>query len=278
MKLITNNKKSTSSFYGRKTNDRLYMPLFSEDRNTANIRYNRKRITKIELIKSPDKTQDALVFTHVIGKETQIEVKELNTLRNEDDFENDARIIATYELLSNKRDVKRINLEEFLNDVKAKFLDDIRNAYKIINTSASKKVEESVYIYHIYALLTATMSIINELDFKPPVFMELKKLKSSIKLSMKIKSKKLAKLKNRQMLIEAPGMETRFEYIGALCREDDINSTFEITGNTLKIEYVIGEIPYREGIVMSSASEEKEIFEELMNIFNYTKEVQEEEE
>lgn len=278
MKLITRKTSPRSkSFYGHKIED-VSTKSISSDADNKELINSDKGITKIELVKSPDGRQDALVFTRVVGQKTSVEIKELDTSRNDELFEIDAKLIKTYELLSIKRDVKRIIPKDFLCDVKDKFLSDVRNAYKIINTSFNQKEGISVYIYHIYALLIATMSIINEIDFKPPVLIELKKLKNAIKLSMKIKSIKLAEIKSRQRLIEIPGIEMRLEYIGALCREDDINSTLEIHGNTLSVDYIIEEIPHREGIVFADAYEEKHMFNELMDAFSYTREVQAEEE
>ncbi|MBO5338870.1 MAG: hypothetical protein J6A96_04135 [Clostridia bacterium] len=279
MKLITsNNKRKEKYLYGNKLDSLSNKLVSSEIDKTIEPRYAKVTIGKIELSKSPDKTHDMLVLTRFIGSKTVIEIKDLETIRSDSEFECDARIISTFEMLNSKRDVRRIFLDTFLSEIKEKFKLDIRTAYKKIETSATKKDEHSVYIYHMYGLLAASISIINELDFKPPVYIELKKIPKGIKLSLKIKSPKLDEIKNRQKLIDIPGIEMRLEYLGLLCQEDGINGTFEITNNTLNIEYDIVEAPYKEGVLLADTQEEDRFFYELMEIFSYKGADREEEE
>ena len=188
MKLITSGAKRKEKYlYGNKFDNLSSKTVLSQADMPLEHMDIKRSAYKVELSKAPDKATDMLVFTRSVGNKTIIEIKNLEKIRKEKEFECDAKIISTYEKISNKRDVRKIMLGAFLNEMKEKFQLDIRTAYKRIETASTKNVEYSVYIYHIYALLTATMSIINELDFRPPVYIEMKKSAKGIKLSLMIK-------------------------------------------------------------------------------------------
>ncbi len=271
MKLVNNsskqNKDRARRFYGNEDKPYENKSVLSVPReNGFPLRLGMKTV-KLELSKT-ESGGDLLVKTHTLNQETETMAKVLVGIRDQEEFENDEKLLTTFELVCAKKDIKRINLEHFLEEVKESFGDDIRYAFKEITTQASKNMRHSVYIYHIYVIIIATMSIINELDFKPPVHIELIKNDNNVKLSFRIKSKRLGEVINKRRLLNIPGIEIRLEYIGALCQEDDINNTFKIIDNTLLIDYAFGELAYKEGALFSNAREEKSFFKEYMDIFN----------
>ena len=95
-------------------------------------------------------------------------------------------------------------------------------------------------------------------------------------MSFKSSSKHFAGLSNRMKLLNTQGVETRLEYIGAVCREDDISSTLKITDNKLEIEYEFDALE-KEGALYADVTEDKIFFREYMDIFNPVRHIEGEE-
>lgn len=271
MKLLSKQSKEnkkTKGVYGYDLSPNTYKPVSSLSLEQDSLLLSDETgVTKIELIKSPDGNSDALVFTCKTINANETKLKMLETVRDKVQFETDAKIISSYEFLRIKKDIRKINLFDFLEDIKEKFKSDIRYAYKKFSTTATQNSRHSVYIYHIYALIIATVSLINEMDFAPPVYIEFKTKSKSLVLSFKSKSKRFAGIKNKRKLLNIQGTEMRLEYIGALCREDDISNTLQITDNTLNIEYAFAPTE-KEGALYADVLEDKIFFKEYMDIFN----------
>lgn len=271
MKLITRNskdKKSNKNIYGYQIDTDKHKSLSNPmEENNDLFLLRGLKLSSIELMKSPDGKTDALVFTYKNGTTTEKRIKELETVRGSKDFEDDSKIISSLEVLLAKKNVRKINLFDFMEEIKTNFESDIRYAYKKFDTIATKNIRHSVYIYHIYALIIATVSLINEIDYQPPVHMVLVTKNNSIHLSFKSRSKRYIGISSRLKLINIQGTEMRLEYIGALCREDDISNTLKITDDSLDIEYVFAPIK-KEGALYADSLEDKIFFKEYMDIFN----------
>lgn len=271
MKLITRNskdKKSNKNIYGYQIDTDKHKSLSNPmEENNDLFLLRGLKLSSIELMKSPDGKTDALVFTYKNGTTTEKRIKELETVRGSKDFEDDSKIISSLEVLLAKKNVRKINLFDFMEEIKTNFESDIRYAYKKFDTIATKNIRHSVYIYHIYALIIATVSLINEIDYQPPVHMVLVTKNNSIHLSFKSRSKRYIGISSRLKLINIQGTEMRLEYIGALCREDDISNTLKITDDSLDIEYVFAPIK-KEGALYADSLKDKIFFKEYMDIFN----------
>jgi hypothetical protein len=271
MKLISSsskNKKRTVRHFGYSFGENTYKSVLSQSADETKISTIRDlKLSKMELIKSPDEKSDALIFTYKNDKTTKTKVKELQALRDKCEFEVDSKIVSSFELLNKRRDIRKINLFDCMEEIKSNLRNDIRYAYRKFETDSVKNARHSVYIYHFYALIIATISMINELDFTKPVCIELKPKSKNLSLSFKSKSKRYAEILNKTRLLNIQGTEMRLEYIGALCREDDISNTFKIIDNTLEIEYIFAPIE-KEGALYADVLEERMFFIEYMDIFN----------
>ena len=276
MKLIRSHQnKSKSSIINDKNTRRILLSNAKIDIKNPLVKEN---VIKLDIVRGEYDKRDLLITTVKKGEMLFTKTKELLAIRDDEMFQNDRAVALSLERLVKMTDIKRITLDRFFDEIKQKFENDIRYAYKEIDTVSSKNARHSVYIYHIYAIIIATMSILNEIDFKPSVSIEFKGINDELYLSFEIKSKSVSKVTRKSKLLEAPNIEMRLEYIGALCREDGIDSTIEIASNTFKIEFYIFKTHEREGQVYSTALEEAQFFDEFMDIFNYRVEDKQEEE
>lgn len=217
-----------------------------------------------------DRMTDILAYTFQTPCGVSTEYKELETVRDNETFEREKAMLASYERIIKMKDVENISLEKFALELKENFSNDIRTAYKLFNVEKDKNASHCVYIYHIYALIVATITLIGDIDFMPPIKMKFKKNKSILKMDFSMSSRKHRDIKNRMKLRDIQGIEAKLAYIAAICREDNINCTLKFTNNSLAIEYDVCAIEPHKGIVYSKPDERKYAFSELMNLFSYT--------
>ena len=129
MKLMTSKEKDNkinSSFKLGFKSDKLGL-LSSMTREETRLFVKRSfRVEKLTLMKSPDGLSDALVYTYRNNDKLETKIKVLERTRDKYEFENDAKIFSSIEILLAKNDVRKINLAEFLEDVKGYFGADVR--------------------------------------------------------------------------------------------------------------------------------------------------------
>lgn len=217
-----------------------------------------------------DRIVDMLAYTFQTQQGLSVEFKELETVRSIEDFEMEKAMLESYERIIKMKDVENISLEKLSLELKEYFSNDIRTAYKPFNVRKDKNGSHCVYIYHVFALIVATVTLIGDIDFMPPIKMKFKKSKGVLKMNFEMTTMMRRDIRNRMKLKDIRGTEAKLAYIAAICREDNINCTFKSVNGSVAIEYDICAIEPYKGIVYSKPDERRKVFNELMDLFSYT--------
>ncbi len=188
--------------------------------------------------------------------------------RSESELESENYLLSTYKEVSKKLDIREIKCSDFLDEVKARLINDVRYAYKRFHIVANKNTRHSVHIYRIYAIMIATLSIMNEMDFKIPILIKLGMEREGLTLQIEIKLKNKNVVNNKKELLKKPSNEAKLIYLGALCNQDETTNGLFLEGNRIVLRYVIDEVPVDRFKLCSKAPEENEFFERYMDIFN----------
>ncbi len=217
-----------------------------------------KNATKISLERMDD-SDEIKITLNENGREGVRVVKSLFK-RGEEDFKNDSYILASYQEVISKKQIKEINSEDFLLDVKARFKNSVRYAYKRFYVDSNNNKRHNVYIYHLYTVIIATLAILNEIDFKPAVHISFDS-GSSLILTMETKV-------NKRELALPSGTEAKLLYLRTLCEQGNMDYTFEIINDRVVLKYVLFEVERVGERVFSTPNEEDEFFERYLNLFN----------
>lgn len=267
--------KSNSSFYGhldKQLNNNLNAnDYFSINNKTQPMSMTLERINGERVI-------DAIVYAHKTPNGVMKRISEQTTVRDEETFESERSMLESYERIISLTSVEEIMLDSFFEEFKDRLSKNYITAYKKFVIQNTKNIRHSVYIYHFFALLISTLALLNDVDFEVPIYIAYKRKGDILNLSIRLVSKNHLGIKDKWMLRSIQGIEAKLAYIAALCRVDDINSTFKFTKNSLTIEYSIYNVVREKRVLYSRSDEKEQMFNELMDLFNYRgREVQEEE-
>ncbi len=235
-------------------------------------------LIKMELSKVylPER-RDVIIYTYQSASGIHTEIRELETTREDEHFELESKMLESYEIVLKMKDIRQIKTRKFLEEIKNRLVADERYAYKKFLTQCLKNTDFNVHIYHIFVIYIATVLLLNSLDFVAPLHLQMMEQRGKLLLGFKSKSNDRLEIMTKDKLKQIPRTEALLAYIGALCRADNINSTFEIINNQAIIEYEIPSITIDATRVYSKETDENLMFAELMDIFN-GREIEEEEE
>ncbi len=269
MKIIKREGQGKSAtLYGNKLNMRRHLAA-NVDAEESMQELSRRKILSVELIRMEmPHPVDVIATTYEEKSIVSREYKELFSLRTENERKRDERIFKTLEKILNKRDVKTLKASSFITEIIKRLTNDARYAYKQFHKASSENTAHSVYIYTVLAIVVATVSAINDIDFHSPVSVSMTKEGRVSTLIFKVNTKRQDTLRKRQDLIKIPNLESKLAYLSSLCREDEIKSTVKSIGTSVTFEYKIKEAPPEAPRVYAKEDEEKLIFNELLNAFN----------
>ena len=199
---------------------------------------------------------------------TTREYTELETVRSDEELKRDECIFKTLETVLEKRDVRTIKLSSFVKEIIDKFKSDVRFAYKDFEKSKSQNSEHCVYIYTLLAIIVATVSSINDIDFKSSVSLSADKRSDTMEICFKSTTKELKSYKNRDSILKISRLEAKIAYLNSLCIQDGVSSEIKTAGSTITFKYKIKNAPPEASLLRSKESEEEKIFNELLYAFN----------
>lgn len=230
--------------------------------------FSARRLIGAELIRmNIPHPVDVIETTYVKNGVVEREYRELETLRNDEELKNGQNIFKTLGKILNKRDVRTLKTSDFIKEILEKLASDPRFAYKQISTENSKNTAHSVYIYTVLAIIVATVSLTNNLDFEAPISFSISKQGDALAFIFKIITNQNA-IKNREQLTKNPKLESKLAYLCALCREDDVKSTIKIVDSSVIFEHIVREVPHETARVYAKDDEQLMVIYELLNAFN----------
>ena len=264
MKIIKNEvqNRHLKQMYGRS------MFFVSDESPTSLFENNQKKellnATKISL----ERTSNLDEIKITVNEHGREGVKIINSLfkRSEEDFKNDNQILASYQEAISKRQTKEINCENFLLDIKSRFKNSVRYAYKKFYVDSNNNQKFNVYIFHIYTVIIATLAILNEIDFRPAIHIGINS-DNALTLTIEMKSKRFRDENSKELSFPS-GTEAKLLYLRTLCDQGDMEYTFEAINDRIVMKYVIFEASMVGERVFSMINEEDEFFERYMNLFN----------
>ena len=233
-----------------------------------------KRLERIE----GEEPCDVIITTYVNEKgERTEEAKRLFVLVDDEIFESVNEMLKSYDRVRQMKDVRKIDPRSFFSELNEKFKNDIHFAYKTFYGDFKENTTHSVYIFHLYLIFIATASIINDIDFKPPIHILFEGLRNGISVSISSNVHSELAIKSEAQLRALQGVEAKLAYITSLCKEENISSTFQIYKGKIVSEFKIKDVEKEQIRVFSKPDEEDAFFTELTNLFTYKgKEVEEE--
>lgn len=265
MKIINKlNKNQSNRFYGNKNT--AHKRIAAEDYDEINLGKNGLQGAQLIRI-NLEHPVDVIEFSYFKNGTLKKEYKELETLRDEIELECDAKMFETLSKVLSKKDVKNIKASSFVDEVVSRLSSDIRFAYKKWICKSLKNTDHSVQIYTVLAIIIATVSISNNIDYKSPVSISISKRALSTHISVKARIRGI-KVRKRDDFIRIPKIEAKLEYLNALCDETGVESSFKLAGHTLVFNYKVMDISPRVPCFFAKEDEEARVFEELLNAFN----------
>ena len=264
MKIIKNGtqNKQLKRMYGHSISDNANKSLLSSFESSSKKEFS--NATKMYIERTSD-LDEIKISLNEKGRESVRIVKSLFK-RNEEDFENDKYILASYQEAISRKQIKEINSEDFLLEIKARFHNSVRYAYKRFYVDSNNNKRHKVYIYHLYTIIIATLAVLNEIDFKPAVHISFNSGKSlALTIEMKVKS---LPMKRQKEEVLPNSTEAKLLYLRTLCEQGDVDYTFEIINDRISLKYAIFEATKIGEVVFTTPNEEDEFFERFMNIFN----------
>ena len=240
---------------------------------------NGKTQIRMELIRTnlPEK-RDAIKYTYSKNGVSSFEIKPLLAVRDDDAFDSEEKLIRSFERLRLLKDVKGIFVRDLLDDMCKRFKQNVRYAYKEIEQLFDKNKQYSVYIYHIIVLFIASISFLNDVDFMPPIRISVKSNENTFTLAFMEKTENASTIYKNYSKEPLSKIETKLSFIASLCREDDIDSKIVINNSSISMEFKLTSAEITRGTVYSNPEMEDKVFNEYMELFNYTEKAEEEEE
>ena len=269
MKIIKREKEmSIGRLYGNKmsAHNRLGAHTFNEG---AGIKLHNGKLISVRIIRMENSYPvDVIETVRERNGVALREYTELSTVRNEEELKRDERIFKTLEAVLKKRDVRTIKLSSFIKEIIARLKSDTRFAYKNFEKEKSQNAEHCVYIYTLLAIIVATVSAVNDIDFSSSVLLSTDKYSDAMEICFKSTTRELKLYKNRDSILKIPRLEAKIAYLNSLCAQDGVSSEIKATGNTIIFKYRIKNAPPEAMKLYSKYSEETEIFSELLYAFN----------
>lgn len=277
-KMITNDK-TPKTIYGHKIQaiDGNVNAL-SHFNNDMHLNNGKTQI-RMELIRTnlPEK-RDAIKYTYSKNGVSSFEIKPLLAVRDDDAFDSEEKLIRSFERLRLLKDIKGIFVRDLLDGMCKRFRQNVRYAYKEIEQLFDKNKQYSVYIYHIIVLFIASISFLNDVDFMPPIRISVKSNENTFTLAFMEKTENASTIYKNYSKEPLSKIETKLSFIASLCREDDIDSRIVINNSSISMEFKLTSAEITRGTVYSSPEMEDKVFNEYMELFNYTEKAEEEEE
>ena len=214
--------------------------------------------------------KDVIKATYIdsLGKETE-ERRELQALVSTDIYENVSEMLASYEVVRQKRDVREIEPNLFIEEMIDYFKNDIHFSYKSFLNDTEKNGQYNVYVYHLILIFIGSVSVLNDVEYKPPIHIKISSKQRGIKVSFTSLAKEMIEVNSKAKLKDIQGVEAKLAYMSTLCREEGISSSFQIFNNTVKYEFSISEVKKEKVKLYSKKSEEREFFDKMVSLFNY---------
>lgn len=226
-----------------------------------------KEIGKLEIIGIKiEKNKDGFDLVKIQyndGGRIKESIEESLFQRTDEELKQENILFSTYKEIERLNHVKEIKCSDFLEEIKERFKNDVRYGYKGIYLETNKNSRHRVYIYRIYAIIIAALSIYNDIDFKHSVKISLMKEESclTLEINMNLDDKKLT-----ANIFANSYNEARTIYLRALCKN---RGSFALIGRKFSLTYYIDELPKDDKFKLySKESEENLFFNKYMNIFN----------
>lgn len=267
MKIIRHNEKEerVSHMYGYSMRENSGKSIASPFIDTL-LHKKATHIARVEL-ESTNGCDEIKILYNDGRDESQI-IRESVFKRTESELEMERNILSTFYEVSARHDIREIKCDDFLMEMKAKFKNDIRYAYKTMRTVSPRNSRHSVYIYYFYAIIIASVSILNSINFKMPIQISLEKRGAYLTMKIEMRFNNKLGLKKREEVIKAPENETKLLYLDMLCKNNNIENSFRLNDNKYILKYDFSEIEKEEIKLYSKESDEESFFLKYMDIFN----------
>ena len=271
MKIIKKNqdvtKDKSGSLFGNVIRDnRALSANGGFDFPINNITSVQKRLER----KETDRLRDVIITTYVNerGERTE-EERELLVLVNDRIFDSVNDMLLSYDRVRKMKDVRKIEPRTFYSELNKRFKGDIHFAYKDFDAEFNSNALHSVYIYHLYLIFIATVSIINDIDFMPPVHILFEGLRNGFTVSISSSVRSELGIRSEAQLKALEGVEAKLAYLTSLCKEENISNTFQIYNGKIVSEFKIKDVEKEKIRVFSKPEEEDSFFYELCDLFTY---------
>jgi hypothetical protein len=268
MKIIKRGEENTkSTLYGNDTKAHTLLGADVYGIKTT-IAFEKRNLVSAELIRMNfPHPVDVIELNYLKNGIKEKEYKELETVRNDEELEKDGKIFETLEKILSKRDVKSVNASTFAKEIVERLSGESRYAYKCFVGKSTKSANHVIYIYTALALIAASISATNNIDFQAPMKFSSSSKGRELRLLLKINTKSLDGVR-KSSIVKIPRLEARLAYISMLCSAEDIKCTATANGDEVAFEYLIKESPQEAPCLHSKQDEENQIFSELLYAFN----------
>ena len=272
MKIIKNLKANENKkrMYGYDMKDSVSSYVSANLNSPKQI--GRLEITELEICKS-ENSFDLFRIKYIDGGKLKESIEKSLYQRSDEEIKRENLLLSTYKDVARRNDLKEIKCADFLDEIKERLKSDIRYGYKEFYLETKQNSRHSVYIYQIYAIIIATLSIYNEIDFKRPIKLSFIMDKNDLILKINMNIGGIDKRATEAEILKESINEARKVYLEALCKN---KGTFALMGETLSLELLVDEAPKDEYKLFSKASEESLFFEKYMDIFNASIDITEE--
>ncbi|MBQ8546513.1 MAG: hypothetical protein IJ437_06205 [Clostridia bacterium] len=267
MKIIRQNNKNekVSRMYGHTMKENSNKMIASPF--TSIPKYRKSTHISTVAIERTNGCDEIRIIYNECGKDLRM-ISESAFKRTNIELEMDRNMLATFYEVNEKCDIREIKCDDLLTEIKDRFKNDVRYAYKGIHIHSPRNSRHRVYIYYLYTIIIATMSFLNSINFKMPIKISLEKNDAYLTLKIEMRVKNSPDLKNRAEVVKAPENETKFLYIDMLCKNNNIVNTFKLNDNKYVLKYEFCEVEKEEIKLYSKESDEESFFSKYMDIFN----------
>lgn len=281
MKIVKKNKLDIKEkgMFGHSLSQKRGISAYDSDINSF-PKIKTYRATKMRLERvNADTTYDVIITTYANEYgETREEKRVLEALIDKEIYDDVEKMLSSYERLRKMKEVRQIDVKEFLAKIKERFKEDIHFAYKSLKGSVRKSKSHTIYIYHLILIFIASITIINDISFKPPIYITITSLPKGIKIIFSSTVPNEPELTSESQLKALQGVEVKLAYVASLCREENISNSFQIYDNKIISEFNINDVKKEQIKVYSREDAEESFFSEFIELFNYKGREEEEEE
>lgn len=149
---------------------------------------------------------------------------------------NDKRLFSSYSGIISKNDYKALNLSDFVSEIITAMKDDLRFSYRSFELECfDESIELSLRPDHISTLIVGIIVSLNEIEYRSPIKISIKKFNGGCILSISTKSSTFKSANGIYEISELyPNLAMRLAYLASVCENDGLEYKMSVSPSEIK--------------------------------------------